>query len=73
MQTTNQIELSDLFTVQQLAARHPNVLTVLMLRYQLRNRETNGLKRAVVRIGKKMFISESRFQQWLAETAMECK
>ncbi|MCK4130782.1 hypothetical protein [Ralstonia pseudosolanacearum] len=70
---TNQIELSDLFTVQELAARWPKILSVLTLRYQLRNRDSNGLSRAVVRIGKKLLISESRYQQWLAETAVECQ
>lgn len=68
-----QIELSDLFTVPQLAARWPKILSELTLRYQLRNRDTNGLSKAVVRIGKKLLISESRYQQWLAETAVECK
>ncbi|MHC6051943.1 hypothetical protein ACYT84_09270 [Ralstonia solanacearum] len=70
---TNQIELSDLFTVKELAARWPKILSVLTLRYQLRNRDNNGLSKAVVRIGKKLLISESRYQQWLAESAVECK
>ncbi|MDO3553085.1 hypothetical protein [Ralstonia pseudosolanacearum] len=66
---TNQIELSDLYTVQQLAARYPHILSVLTLRYQLRNRDANGLAKACVRIGKKLLISHSRYQAWLAETA----
>lgn len=65
----NQIDLNDLFSVPDLVARHPRVLSLTALRYQLRNRATNGLVRAVVPIGKKLFISESRYQQWLAETA----
>ena len=66
---TNQIELSDLFTVEQMAARWPKILSQLTLRYQLRSRETNGLSMAVVRIGKRLLISEKRYQQWLAENA----
>ena len=66
---TNQIELSDLFTVEQMAARWPKILSQLTLRYQLRNRETNGLSMAVVRIGKRLLISEQRYQHWLAENA----
>ncbi|MDO3558275.1 hypothetical protein [Ralstonia pseudosolanacearum] len=66
---TNQIELTDLFSVQELAARHPRVLSVLALRYQLRNRHANGLAKACVKIGKKLLISETRYQTWLSEQA----
>jgi len=65
----NQIELLDLFTVEQMAARWPKILSQMTLRYQLRNREKNGLSMAVVRIGKRVLISEKRYQQWLAENA----
>lgn len=66
---TNQIDLSDLYSVGELAARHPRILSVLTLRYQLRNRESNGLARACVKIGKKLLISEQRYQEWLAEAS----
>lgn len=65
----NQLDLNELFSLEDLAARHPRILSVTILRYQLRNRDINGLARAVVPIGKKLFISESRYQQWLSETA----
>lgn len=68
---SNQIELSDLFSVEQMAARWPKILSVLTLRYQLRNRDNNGLSMAVVRIGKRLLISETRYQQWLAKAALE--
>ncbi|AUS44753.1 hypothetical protein CYD94_21710 (plasmid) [Ralstonia solanacearum] len=68
---TNQIELTDLYSVGELAARHPRILSVLTLRYQLRNRDANGLAKACVKIGKKLLISERRYQEWLAETAAQ--
>ncbi|CAN7412297.1 hypothetical protein LJR296_002436 [Cupriavidus necator] len=64
----NQIELSDLYDVHDFAARHPKILSVQTLRYQLRFRDTNGLAKACVQLGKKLLISEYRYQQWLAET-----
>lgn len=66
---TNQIDLNDLFSLQDLVARHPRVLSVATLRHQLRSRDTNGLARAVVQIGKRLFVSESRYQRWISETA----
>ncbi len=63
-----QIELSDLYSVLEFAARHPTTLSVNTLRYQLRFREVNGLARACVQLGKKLLISERRYQEWLAET-----
>ncbi|UIF87809.1 hypothetical protein [Cupriavidus sp. UYPR2.512] len=67
--STNQIDLNDLFSVSELAARHPRVLSVLILRYQLRSRASNGLAKACVKIGKKLLISERRYQEWLSEQA----
>lgn len=47
MQQTDTIDqsipLDDLYSVEDLAARHPNVLTVQALRWQLRSREQNVL------------------------------
>lgn len=65
----NHISLSDLYSVHEMAARHPRVLSVTTLRYQLRSRDYNGLAKACVRIGKKLLISESRYQEWLTEAA----
>lgn len=65
---SNQIELNDLFNVYDFAARHPKILSVQTLRYQLRFRETNGLRNACVQLGKKLLISERRYQEWLSET-----
>jgi hypothetical protein len=62
--------LDDWFTVDDLAATFPKILTVPALRWQLRHRDTNGLNAsgAVRRCGKKMLISKSRFERWLASS-----
>lgn len=66
---TNTIDPSDLYSVDDYAAMYPRILSRHTLRYQLRNREANGLTGACVRIGKKLLISNSRYQSWLAKQA----
>lgn len=69
MQTTDTqeaIELRDLRDVEALAAERPDVLSVSTLRWQLRHRDTNGLAAACVQIGKRLLISKSRYERWLA-------
>lgn len=63
------IELNDLRTVEQLVSEHPNLLKVATLRHQLRKREENGLGRCCVRLGHKLLISKSRYQEWLGSRA----
>ncbi len=63
------IGLDDLFTLEQFAAQFPHAITVAALRWQLRHRDSNGLAPAVVRIGKKLCISKSRYEAWLATQA----
>ncbi len=63
---THTINLDDLFSIEELVARHPRILTQATLRYQLRDRSHNGLSRAVIRVGKRLLISETRYQTWLA-------
>lgn len=67
--TTDSIALNDLHTVHSLAAEKPSVLTVDSLRWYLRHRDTNGLAPACVRLGKRLLISKSRFEHWLASRA----
>lgn len=70
MQTENTtIALDDLYSVDELAAQNPRILTVATLRWQLRNRDANGLAMACVQIGKKLLISKSRYEHWLASQA----
>lgn len=65
--TTQSIDLNDLYSVADYAERYPRILSQHMLRYQLRNRDENGLGAACVRIGKRLLISDTRYQQWLAK------
>jgi hypothetical protein len=62
------MSLSDLYTVEQLAAEFPNILTVPALRWQLRHRDENGLAPAgvCVRVGKKLLLNRPRYEAWLA-------
>ncbi len=66
---TGAIALDDLDTVEGLAARFPRLLTVPTLRWQLRHRESNGLAPACVAVGKKLLISRTRYEAWLATRA----
>lgn len=60
------IKLDDLRDIEALAAENPKTLTVSTLRWQLRHRDTNGLAAACVRVGKRLLISKSRYEYWLA-------
>jgi hypothetical protein len=66
---TGAIALDDLDTVEGLAASFPRLLSVPTLRWQLRHRDTNGLAVACVPVGKKLLISRSRYETWLATRA----
>lgn len=66
---TNSIDFSDLYSVDDYAALYPRLLSRHTLRYQLRNRDANGLSGACVRIGKKLLISNTRYQAWVARQA----
>ena len=63
------LALDDLHPIERLAGAYPNLLTVPTLRWQLRHRDTNGLAPAVVRVGKKLLISQTRYETWLATRA----
>lgn len=66
---TNGIALDDLFSAEDLAKQYPKVLRPETLIWQLRNRDQNGLAAAVVKIGKRLMISKSRYERWLADQA----
>jgi hypothetical protein len=63
------LPLDDLHTIEELASKYPRILTAYTLRWQLREREKNGLAPACVRVGKKLLISKIRYEQWLATRA----
>ena len=61
--------LEDLHSVEDLAALYPKILSVPTLRWQLRSREKNGLAQCCVQVGKKLLISKTRYERWLASQA----
>lgn len=60
------IPLDDLYAIEDLPKTNPRVINVTGLRWQLRHRKENGLASACLRIGKRILISKSRYEQWLA-------
>ncbi|HMN22290.1 MAG TPA: hypothetical protein PKA16_12975 [Ottowia sp.] len=61
------IALDDLFTIEELVAQYPKVLSINTMNWHLRHRDTNGLAAACVKgLRRKMLISKSRFERWLA-------
>lgn len=71
-QQPDTLPLDDLFTVQELASAYPKILSLYTLRWQLRDREKNGLAPACVRVGKNILISKTRYENWLASRAGHC-
>lgn len=63
---TPTLSLEDLFTLEDLVAHYPRILSIATLRWQLRHRATNGMGSACVQVGKKLLISKSRYEAWLA-------
>ena len=68
-QSAETLQLSDLYPIDRLVAAHPTFLSTHTLRWQLRNRDTNGLSGACVRVGKKLLISKTRYEAWLTARA----
>jgi len=63
------VQLADLYPIDGLVALHPNLLSTSTLRWQMRHRDVNGLAPACVRVGKKLLISKTRYEAWLATRA----
>ena len=62
--------LGDWLPLAAFVAENPNVTPCeSTLRWQLRHREINGLAPAVVRSGKRLLISKTRYAHWLATRA----
>ncbi|HEY2345413.1 MAG TPA: DNA-binding protein [Xanthomonadaceae bacterium] len=59
---------SQFSTVEQLAEKYP-AFTIPSLRWLLFNREHNGLKSAVVQLGRRVLIDEQAFVAWLKSKA----
>lgn len=65
-QSNDDAKMQDLFSVPDLAKLFPDVLSVSTLRWQLRQRDTNGLAACTVKVGKKLMIYKTRYERWLA-------
>ena len=53
-------------TVQQFCQEHA-AFTIGGLRWLLFHRETNGLNKAVVKIGRRVLIDEDKFFEWVMQ------
>ena len=56
----------NLMSLKQTAEQYP-AFTVAALRWQLHKRSTNGLDRATVRIGRRVYIDADAFDNWIQE------
>ena len=61
----NITDLSELDTLDELAARYPEKFTKAQLQWQLRFREENGLNKAVIKFGRRIYIHRPTFMRWL--------
>jgi hypothetical protein len=57
----------NLETVRTLAQKHPDVLTEGGIRFQIFNKNNNGLKEsgAIIRVGRKVLIDTDRYFDWV--------
>ena len=67
--TTPAPALDDWKTLPEFIAMDPQKFSERTLRWYLRGRAENGLAPAVTRLGKRVLISKSRFESWLADRA----
>ncbi len=67
--TPSALALDDLYPLDKLIEAYPHLLTMETLRWQLRHRSDNGLAPACVRLGRRLMISKSRYETWLASRA----
>ena len=70
MSHPNAIPPEDLIPSNQMAETYPHIFTrPEQADWLLRNRDNNGLNHAVIKIGKRLFLSKSRFSEFLASQA----
>jgi hypothetical protein len=63
------IALDELRTLEEFVRDNASILTPSTVRYQLRNRHSNGLADATVKVGKRLLIIPSRYAKWLGGRA----
>jgi hypothetical protein len=59
-------------TIRQVTERYP-AFTETALRWQLLNRNDNGLCHSVVKVGKRVFFDRIEFEKWLENQREEEK
>lgn len=64
-QQNSALPLSELRTIEDLAAENPKILSVPVLRWQMRHRDTNGLAACCVRVGRRVLIHLPGYERWL--------
>ena len=58
--------MTEYLTVKQLSTKCP-AFSEASLRYHIFNARTNGLEKAIFRIGKKILFNEALFLSWIEE------
>lgn len=56
--------MSNLLTVKQFSQKHP-AFSEASLRYHIFHEKNNGLSPAILRVGRKILISEDDFFEWI--------
>ena len=59
----------ELMSLEETAKQYP-VFTVAALRWQLHRRSTSGLSKAIVKVGRRIYVDSTAFEAWL-ETKRE--
>lgn len=67
---TTRIDPVDLIPVNLVPDEYPHLFNDKQFSWLLSQRDTNGLEHAIVKIGsRRLFLSKSRFAEWLAMRA----
>ena len=64
---SNTPDLHEFKTVRQMAEEFPGLVSVSALRWQLRNRDRNGLREHVITVGNKLAIHVPGYTRWLLQ------
>jgi hypothetical protein len=61
------VSLTEMFTLERFVERHPDKISMAMLRWIARHRDENGFADAFVRLGRNLLVIEPRFARALAK------
>jgi hypothetical protein len=64
--------MTQFLTVKQVAVKHP-AFSEASLRYHIFHENTNGLGKAIRRVGRKILLNESQFIEWLENQSRDKK